>query len=1293
MGTNRSDSCLAPDHVSPDQVPRTDALRCMRRQHVLLRKVERRLSKMKRISGGFLHFAVLALVLMVMLTIPARAGTFTVNTTSDGSGVCTTDPATNGVCTLRAAIQAAVALGGSNAIILPAGTYVLSQPSLCAPLATVGLTTLCPTGNLTIAGAGAQQTVIDGNAQGRVFFVTGAGTNVALNGVTVRNGGGGVAIGGGIYNTATLSLTDSVILGNTGGGIYNTGTLTLLNCTVSGNFGSGGIDNSAGTVLFSNGTMSNNSATHGGGAALNSGGTFTVTGSTITGNSTFGPGGAFFNVGGASDNVIQNAILTLINSTVVGNSSSTHGGAIYNNFNGVFVSEVNLNNVTISNNTSGNPGGGIFNIGTVNLKNTILAANNNLASGADDCSTSNPTVGLNSEGYNLIGNAAGCTIGGVTTGNIIGQDPKLDALANNGGPTQTMALLPGSPAIDAGNPAIPGTGGGACAVTDQRGLFRPFGEACDIGAFERFGGLAVSDVLPNRAGNSGSVVTVISGSAFTSGAQVKLTQASQADIVGNPVSVDPGGSAIGTAFDLTGAALGAWNVVVTNPGGSSASLPGGFTVGTVQAPQLWVDLVGPPIVRPGLPANFILLFGNTGSVDATGVSVGVSIPQNFGFNLQFPTVDPPPQAGQVIADWTGVPINALTDSQGFTAYPLFLPVVPAGFTSALPFQLLVPTTAPLGQNFLMLAGINQPYFNPALDPQVVNTILAGAHVYAQQNLGVTIPPSLDASLTQYLTNQLQSAVASGRDALVASGARQIQPYSLGQMLIDLAEFGAGQVTASSIKPTRFARAENIRSLLDPGAGDMCVVCTAHGEVCPFGCSCTNAIPPCPPPAKEPPSKPINPTECQNMAGYVVKNGVCVPDGCKPFLNTTCAPKNPDVNNSGDPNDKVGAQGVGSAHYVDGDTPLRYDIAFTNEATASAPAQVVVVTDQLDTSQLDLSTFSMGLISFGSVSMLPPPGSSHFVGGVDLTPLGQNVIVRVDANLDKSTGLLTWQFTSLDPLTLQLTQNPLGGFLPPDTNPPNGEGHVLFTVQAKPGLSTGAQIQNQAQVVFDFNAPINTPVWTNTIDVTPPATHVLALPATESSTSFPVQWTGTDAGSGVQGFTIYASDNGGPFTIFQNDTSATSATFTGQVGHSYGFYSIGQDFVGNVEAAKTVAEATTQVVQATCASDVSSQVSVTRSGYGYNFATGRFVQTVTLKNSGSGTIAGPISLVLDSLSGNAALFNSSGRTACAVPAGSPLINLGSSLAAGASVTVQLQFTDPSKTGISYSTRVLAGSGNR
>ena len=112
----------------------------------------------------------------------------------------------------------------------------------------------------------------------------------------------------------------------------------------------------------------------------------------------------------------------------------------------------------------------------------------------------------------------------------------------------------------------------------------------------------------------------------------------------------------------------------------------------------------------------------------------------------------------------------------------------------------------------------------------------------------------------------------------------------------------------------------------------------------------------------------------------------------------------------------------------------------------------------------------------------------------------------------------------------------------------------------------------------------------------------------------------------------------------------------------------------------------------CAPDVGSNVTVTRSGYAFSFSTGRFVQTVTLTNGGSSTIEGPVSLVLNGLSANAALFNADGKTSCTAP-GSPFVNLAGSLSPGGHASVVLQFTDPSRAAINYSTAVVAGSGNR
>lgn len=477
---------------------------------------------------------------------------------------------------------------------------------------------------------------------------------------------------------------------------------------------------------------------------------------------------------------------------------------------------------------------------------------------------------------------------------------------------------------------------------------------------------------------------------------------------------------------------------------------------------------------------------------------------------------------------------------------------------------------------------------------------------------------------------------------------------------------------------------------------------AQVQVCAEGTMCGREPPPKTSFPSDPKKEKFTPVDCQNLPNHHLSDDGtwCLPNKKQPcgiiqsivFSDPNCVRVPIRTVLAVDPNDKAGPAGVTDSRFLNGGVPLQYTLLFENEASATAPAQRVVVTDQLDASTMDLETLSLGPISFGDTIVSLPPGLTHYTAGIDLRP-SQNLIVRIDAGLDK-TGVLTWSFTSIDPATLQLTTDPLAGFLPPNSVPPMGQGGVQFTVMPKSPLATGTAIRNQASVVFDVNAPINTPVWTNTIDNSPPITRVLPLAASQTSESFSVQWSGTDQGAGIWAVAVFVSDNGAPFTTWLEGTTATSATYSGQTGHTYGFFAIGTDLVGNVEPMKTAAEASTRITQQTaCANDVGSQVQITRSGYGYNFTTGRFVQTVTLKNTSASAIAAPISLVLDNLSSNATLFNPSGTTQCAVPAGSPFVNLPGNLGPGASGSVTLQFTNPTKMGITYAARVLAGSAGR
>jgi hypothetical protein len=107
--------------------------------------------------------------------------------------------------------------------------------------------------------------------------------------------------------------------------------------------------------------------------------------------------------------------------------------------------------------------------------------------------------------------------------------------------------------------------------------------------------------------------------------------------------------------------------------------------------------------------------------------------------------------------------------------------------------------------------------------------------------------------------------------------------------------------------------------------------------------------------------------------------------------------------------------------------------------------------------------------------------------------------------------------------------------------------------------------------------MNTPVWLNTIDSTKPTSSVFALAATQTASSFLVQWSGSDVGAGVQDYSVFVSDNGAAYAAWLTNTTATQGTFTGVNGHAYGFYSLARDLVGNIESPKTTADASTTVV--------------------------------------------------------------------------------------------------------------------
>ena len=382
----------------------------------------------------------------------------TINVTTSNPNI-----AADGFCSLieaivnannDAATHADCAAGnGADTIVLPASANLT--------LSAVDNTTFGPTGlpvitsRITIEGNGAtiaRQVHAPGFS---LMVVTGSG-DLTLHHLTLSRS----YFYAGLRNYGTASINDSVISGNGESGVFNRGSLTIENSSISANtasfyyYGGGGVTN-AGTLTIENSTISGNDSRYGGG-------------------------------------VVNYETLTIVNSTISGNTGFFSGGGVTN------WRTLTIGNSTISGNTSfQSSGGGVRNYGSVTFSHTLIAGNQAAASpeiqnDGSNCSGIPSRCRVSANNFNLFGANGNAGVTGFTPGPTdlvpargITVAQILGPLQNNSGPTETHALVAGSPAINAGNPDGCVDNAGALLTTDQRGFPRPFnGRICDIGSYE-----------------------------------------------------------------------------------------------------------------------------------------------------------------------------------------------------------------------------------------------------------------------------------------------------------------------------------------------------------------------------------------------------------------------------------------------------------------------------------------------------------------------------------------------------------------------------------------------------------------------------------------------------------------------------------------------------------------------------------------------------------------------------------------------------------------------------------------
>ncbi|MCL4299649.1 MAG: DUF11 domain-containing protein [Anaerolineae bacterium] len=486
------------------------------------------------------------------------AGTINVTTTIDeyntsgsGSG-----------CSLREAIESintSASFGGCNnpgnaadTIQLQGMIYTLSIPETGFPNSnTRG--SVKPQRSVIIRGVGPGQTIITTTItfNQHVFMMSNPVVDpatITIEGINIQGGKGG---GGGrgilcdfSFENSTLTLTDAVIENNLGGGIGCTASVLIL----------------SDVTIRNNGTMNNS-----GGGLLRYYGNIIMKNVTFYGNQADVGGAIYINDYSAKSDAIQ-----MTNVTIFNNQAQVSGGGLYL----VFYTPPNVitaTNVTFAKNqaVSGNGGNIYLNASSLSLKNTIIA------NGSPNNCDGNPVPNITSLGHNL---DSGNTCGLTATGDITNTNPLLAAsLADNGGSTETLALLGGSPAIDGG------TCNGAPAA-DQRGIARPQGTACDIGAYETsaqpnfFLTKRVDDATPDPGQRITYTITLQNNGSL-SATNTTLSDPLPAGLsLAGPARLDPPGSVFTPTLPTLASGLtlsSGHSITLTFPVTASAGLVGG----------------------------------------------------------------------------------------------------------------------------------------------------------------------------------------------------------------------------------------------------------------------------------------------------------------------------------------------------------------------------------------------------------------------------------------------------------------------------------------------------------------------------------------------------------------------------------------------------------------------------------------------------------------------------------------------------------------------------------------------
>lgn len=673
----------------------------------------------------------------------------------------------------------------------------------------------------------------------------------------------------------------------------------------------------------------------------------------------------------------------------------------------------------------------------------------------------------------------------------------------------------------------------------------------------------ITSVSPNRVGDNGQVTLTLKGGKFEEGATVKLIGNGSTLNAQSVIKVDS--STIKARFLFENAPRGTYGVFLTNSGGEETSLPSAIIIEQSQPAQPIIISNGNLRTRPGRPVSFYNEVKNLGNVDIQYVSVRIQVfrPNNNSpvtiINYR-PEDSLPRKSDFPNVDWNNDPItnsylrNLSTDTflyrdlspgesfsfnteiQGATVDEAFIRSQTVGLNREEMIAALRESTEAIRQEILA-RGINVP-----------NTETEQSFWDVMQDLYATY------NYIELIDGVIEDRPSSFRSALVSSF-RGVRNFFLTDIAVNGCTLFVSGIPNCSLRCLAKAGCANIQTAADVSAA---IAAFSFGGPI-FGTAL--ALPPAV-------------SAAQNAANSVKDAGNCLdrcPQPAQPECMLSASTSSDEFiricpQNAIDPNEKLSPDGFGEQRFVSNLEEIPYTINFENLPTATAYAQKIKITDQLD-SNLDWRTFRLKEIGFKQYSIQVPENRAFYQERMQLGEDLGNLLADISAGIDISNGTVTWTLTAIDSATGEQPNGVNQGLLPPNNDDRDGEGYVVFTIRPKSSSPTGTVITNKATITFDTEAPIITNVVSNTLDSDAPTSSVNPLSSTQDTSDIELSWSGQDLpdGSGLKSFDVYVSEDGEPFELFKQRVTDTSGIFKGKYGKTYRFYSVARDNTGNLEA--------------------------------------------------------------------------------------------------------------------------------